>query len=62
MKIEYDKTKAQTNLKKHGVSFEEAATVLDNPLSLTKEDSDSDEEQRFVSLGRSDKSNVLTVV
>ena len=34
MKFEWDETKAAINRKKHGVSFEEANTVFDNPLAL----------------------------
>ncbi len=33
--FEWDDEKAAANLKKHGVSFEEAATTLGDPLSLT---------------------------
>lgn len=33
--FEWDEAKAGQNLKKHGVSFEEAATVFGEPLSLT---------------------------
>jgi uncharacterized DUF497 family protein len=32
MKFEWDESKAQRNLKKHGVSFEEAQTVFDDPF------------------------------
>ena len=34
MKFESDEVKAVANLKKHGVSFEEAKTVFDRPLAL----------------------------
>jgi len=34
MEFEWDETKAAINCKKHGVSFEEAKTVFDNPLAL----------------------------
>jgi hypothetical protein len=33
--FEWDAEKAATNLRKHGVSFEEAATVFDDPLAVT---------------------------
>lgn len=36
--IEWDKRKARSNLKKHGVSFQEAATVFVDPLSPTIRD------------------------
>ncbi len=40
MRFEWDADKAETNLKKHGISFEEAVTVFDNLLSATFEDPD----------------------
>ncbi len=58
--FEWDKRKAATNLKKHGVSFAEAASTFGDTLSLTIPDPDhSDEEDRFVSArGVSTGSNV----
>jgi uncharacterized DUF497 family protein len=59
----WDDGKAESNRQKHGVSFEEAATVFQDPLSLTIEDSlHSTEEDRFVILGRSDRDRLLVVV
>ena len=47
--FEWDKNKAKQNLKKHGVSFEEAATVFGDPLSRTIADPlHSEVEDRFV--------------
>jgi uncharacterized protein len=52
MNFEWDETKAEANLRKHGVSFEEAATAFADPLSITIEDPDhSDNELRFLLLG-----------
>ncbi len=52
--VEWDAEKAEQNLRKHGISFEEALTVLADPLSLTLPDPDhSAEEQRMLVLGRS---------
>lgn len=49
MRFEWDVSKAVANLAKHGVSFEEAATVFGDPLSDTFDDPDhSAEEHRFV--------------
>lgn len=63
MKFEWDSDKAEKNIKKHKVSFEEAVTVLRDPLSITISDSDhSGEEKRFIDIGRSDKDRVLVVV
>ncbi|RUR84692.1 hypothetical protein PCC6912_15870 [Chlorogloeopsis fritschii PCC 6912] len=38
MEFEWDQSKAAANLKKHGVSFEEAKTVFDNPLAVIFDD------------------------
>ena len=52
--IRWDPRKARSNAKKHGVSFEEAATVFDDRLSVTKYDPDhSIDENRFLTLGLS---------
>lgn len=61
--FEWDVEKAESNLQKHGVSFEEAATVLFDPLSLTIADLlHSDDEGRFVTTGLSDRQRQLVVV
>ncbi len=44
MKIEWDPKKANLNLKKHGVAFEEAATALSDPMAVTGADPDHSEE------------------
>ena len=49
LEFEWDHDKAKRNIKKHGVSFEEAMTVFADPLSLTIHDPDhSDEEDRII--------------
>lgn len=53
MEIEYDPAKAKSNLKKHGVSFEEAATALYDPMALVQEDTDSIGENRWIFIGLS---------
>lgn len=51
MEFEWDQSKAAANLKKHGVSFEEAKTVFDNPLAVIFDDeAHSIAEQRKLSL------------
>lgn len=61
--FEWDTDKAETNLKKHEVSFEEAATVFADPFSLTIPDPvHSTEENRFVTSGRSIHQRQLVVV
>lgn len=62
MQITWDPAKADSNLTTHGVSFSEAATVLEDEFALTREDTDSEGEQRFVTLGMSGLANLLVVV
>ncbi len=61
MKIEFDPKKAASNLKKHGVTFEEASTCLLDPLALVSEDADAKGEMRLVLLGMSHSGRLLTV-
>jgi uncharacterized DUF497 family protein len=61
--FEWDTEKEESNLLKHGISFEEAATVFFDPLSLTIPDPlHSDDENRFVTIGLSDRQRQLVVV
>jgi uncharacterized DUF497 family protein len=61
--FEWDGRKAEANLRKHGVSFEEAQTVFTDPLSITLADPDhSEDEERFIDIGMSDNRRVLVVV
>ena len=62
VRIEWDPAKAAANLQAHGISFAEAATVLDDDFALTREDPDANEELRFVTLGLSDVGTLLVVV
>ena len=62
MRYEWDPSKARANLVEHGVSFAEAATVLEDDFALTREDPDSEDEPRFVTLGMSGVTNLLVVV
>jgi uncharacterized DUF497 family protein len=62
MDIEWDKDKAAANLKKHGVSFEEGATALLDPMALAQEDASARGESRWILLGMSDRLRLLTVV
>jgi hypothetical protein len=62
MKFEWDRAKAETNLKKHRVSFDEAVTVFYDPLATTFDDPDhSVGEHRFVTIGRSSRGRLLVV-
>ncbi len=54
VEFEWDPIKVDANLRKHGVSFDEAATVLADPLSITVADPDhSQEEDRLITVGMS---------
>ncbi len=50
MHVEWDPTKAKSNLKKHGVDFADAAIALEDPNALTIEDG-GHHELRFKTLG-----------
>ena len=62
VEIAWDPQKAEANVREHGVSFAEAATVLTDDCALTREDRVSAGEQRFVSLGMSSTGTLLVVV
>lgn len=60
--FEWSKAKAATNLKLHQISFEEAATVFDDPFFVIFNDpAHSFEERRFIIIGMSDKFRHLFV-
>jgi len=61
--FKWDSTKASSNEKKHGVSFQEAATAFMDPFSLTIHDPDhSDEEDRFILMGRTFRDRDVVIV
>ena len=61
--FEWDPRKARRNLTIHGVSFDEASTAFQDPLSQTIADPlHSEDEKRFVLLGRSHRNRLLVVV
>jgi len=62
VRIEWDPVKAKYNLKKHGVSFKEAATALSDPMAVTGSDPDhSLYEERYVTFGVSEKGRLIAV-
>ena len=62
MPLEWDPKKAASNIKKHGVSFEEAATVLQNRLADEFPDEDhSFTEERWIAVGYSILGRILVV-
>ncbi len=61
--FEWDPKKARRNLKRHGVSFDEASTAFQDPLSRTIPDPlHSEDEDRFVLIGCSHRNRLLVVV
>ncbi|EFI35420.1 protein of unknown function DUF497 [Desulfonatronospira thiodismutans ASO3-1] len=61
--FEWDSKKARLNLKRHGVSFDEASTAFHDPLSQTVEDPlHPGNEERFVLIGRSIQGRLLVIV
>jgi uncharacterized DUF497 family protein len=62
VEFEFDPAKAKANLRKHGVAFSDAEQALRDPSALTIEDPDSEDEQRFVTLGMDALGRVLVVI
>ncbi len=62
VQFEWDPAKAKMNLRKHGIAFREAATVLWDPLDITIFDPDhSNEKNRFITFGFSTAGRLLMV-
>lgn len=62
MRFEWDPVKAKKNVKKHGVSFDEAVTVFYDPLSATFDDPDhSIGEYRYITIGLSSRDRLLVI-
>ena len=62
LKFEWNQNKAKKNIEKHGVSFDEAATVFSDPLSITYNDPDhSYDENRYIIIGLSALGKLLFV-
>ena len=62
MRFDWDAHKAAANLREHGVSFAEAATVFTDDFALTREDPGAYGERRFVTLSMSATGALLVVV
>ncbi len=63
MKFEWDNNKAASNLRKHGITFEEASTVLADFLSITVPDPlHPANEGRLVTIGQSERHRLIVVV
>jgi uncharacterized DUF497 family protein len=62
MRFEWDPRKAAANLKKHGVTFQEAGTVFGDPLAITFQDPDHSEgEERHMTFGESLQKRLIVV-
>jgi uncharacterized DUF497 family protein len=62
MTFDWDEDKAQRNLAKHGVAFDEAITAFDDPLFIDFFDPEhSEDEHRYIRVGRSERGRVLVV-
>jgi uncharacterized protein len=62
LKFEWDSRKAASNLRKHGVSFEEAASVFSDRLATFYEDPDhSVREKRYLTIGTSAQGRLLHI-
>jgi uncharacterized DUF497 family protein len=63
MRFEWDNNKAESNILKHGITFEEAVTVFADPYLLFTEDSkNSLREEREWAIGESEKGSILVVI
>ncbi len=63
LRIEWDPKKAAQNVRKHGISFEEAQTVFSDDRARLIDDPDhSEDEDRFVLLGFSNSLRLLVVI
>jgi uncharacterized DUF497 family protein len=63
VEFEWDATKAEANLRRHGVSFEAARAVFNDPLSITYSDpGHSETEDRYITMGISETGQILLVV
>ena len=61
MKYQWDKNKATSNLKKHGIEFADAVSVFSDELAITIPDNRFDEE-RFVTIGTDVFGRILVIV
>jgi uncharacterized DUF497 family protein len=62
MKFEWDPKKATANVKKHGVTFQEAATIFGDPLAITFDDPDhSLSQNRYITFGLSLQKRLIVV-
>lgn len=59
---EWDEQKDRSNVRKHGIAFADAVLALEDDEALTVRDEDSDQEDRFVTIGADALGRLLVVV
>jgi uncharacterized DUF497 family protein len=63
MRFEWDRDKADGNVRKHGITFNEAASVFYDPTAATFDDPEhSIGQHRFITIGHSRRGRLLVVV
>ena len=60
--FEWNQIKSEENARKHGITFEEAKTIFNDPFAITIDDPDhSNDEYRYIDIGFSSKGSLLVV-
>ena len=62
MNVTWDSSKAEENLAKHRIAFADVEPVLSDPLALTTEDPDAEDERRFITVGSDAFGRILVVI
>src|SRR6185437_986523 len=63
IEFEWYPSKAERNIRKHGVSFEEASTIFGDRRLLTVPDVEhSDDEERYLAIGKSEQGRLITLI
>lgn len=62
LEFEWDLTKAETNFRKHGIRFEEAALVFDDPFHLSLQDRFENGEYRWQTIRFEDGTEVIRII
>jgi len=62
MKFEYDKNKSKSNKLKHGIDFKEAQELWDDPYAFEIPSSQSEDEKRFLVLGKINSKNWTAII
>ena len=62
MRFQFDPDKAESNIKKHNVSFAEVESIFYDDLAIHQEELDSEGETRFVAIGMDSAGQILVVI